>query len=349
LSATKGNMRVAVWYSNHDVRLEERPVPEIDAGELMVRVEASGICGSDVMEWYRLDRAPLILGHEISGQIIAVGEGVTRYQVGDRIAAAHHVPCNTCHYCLSGNHTVCDTLRRTNFDPGGFVEYLRLPAINVDRGVFVLPDGMSYEEGTFIEPIACILRGQRRAGIQPGDSVLVIGSGIAGLLHIMLARTMGAGKVIATDINEYRLEAARRFGADAVFSAEEDLPARLLQVNEGRLADRVLLCTGATSALDQALKSVDKGGTVLIFAPTGPGITVPISVNELFWRNDITITTSYAGSPADYQTALELIRAGALPVRQMITHRLSLAETGLGFKLVASARDSIKVIIEPQR
>ena len=342
-------MRVAVWYNNRDVRIEEMPVPQIGAGELLVRVEASGICGSDVMEWYRLDRAPLVLGHEIGGQLVAVGEGVERYREGDRVSAAHHVPCNTCHYCLSGHHTVCDTLRQTSFDPGGFAEYVRLPAINVDRGVFLLPAGVSYEEATFIEPLACVLRGQRKANVPPGSSVLVIGSGISGLLHVQLARALGAGRVIATDISDYRLEAAQRFGADAAIHAREDLPARLRQVNQGRLADLVIVCTGATSAIVQALQSVERGGTVLLFAPTDPGATIPVSINELFWRNDITLTTSYAGSPADYQTALELIGAGTVPVRQMITHRLSLDETGLGFQLVADARDSIKVIIEPQR
>ncbi len=338
-----------MWYNNRDVRIEEMPVPQIGPGELLVRIEASGICGSDVMEWYRLDRAPLVLGHEIGGQIVTVGEGVERYKEGDRVSAAHHVPCNTCHYCLSGHHTVCDTLRQTNFDPGGFAEYVRLPAINVDRGILLLPDEVSYEEATFIEPLACVMRGQRLAGIQPGNSVLVIGSGIAGLLHVMLARTLGAGRVIATDINDYRLEAAQRFGADAAIHAKEDLPARLRQVNLGRLADLVIVCTGATSAFTQALKSVERGGTILFFAPTDPGVTIPISINELFWRNDITLTTSYAGSPADHQAALELIRAGTTPVRQMITHRLGLAETGLGFQLVADAKDSIKVIIESQR
>ncbi len=342
-------MRVAMWYNNRDVRIEEMPVPLIGAGELLVRIEASGICGSDVMEWYRLDRAPLVLGHEIGGQIVAIGERVERYKEGDRVSAAHHVPCNTCHYCLSGHHTVCDTLRQTNFDPGGFAEYIRLPAINVDRGVFLLPDEVSYEEATFIEPLACVLRGQRLAGIQPGNSVLVIGSGITGLLHVMLARTLGAGRVIATDIKQYRLEEAQRFGADAAIHAEEDLPARLRQMNQGRLADLVIVCTSATSAFTQALKSVERGGTILFFAPTDPGVTIPISINELFWRNDVTLTTSYAGSPADHQTALELIRAGTTPVRRMITHRLGLAETGLGFQLVADAQDSIKVIIEPQR
>jgi len=147
-----------MWYNNQDVRLEEMPTPQIGPGELLVRVLASGICGSDVMEWYRLDRAPLVLGHEIAGDIVRVGQGVELYKDGARVSAATHVPCNTCHYCLSGHHTVCDTLRRTNFDPGGFAEYIRLPAINVDRGVFLLPDEVSDEEATFTEPLACVLR-----------------------------------------------------------------------------------------------------------------------------------------------------------------------------------------------
>jgi len=342
-------VRVAMYYNNRDVRLEEMPTPHIGPGELLMRVEASGICGSDVMEWYRLAKAPLVLGHEVAGVVVAVGEGVGRYREGDRISASHHVPCNTCRYCLSGHHTVCDTLRRTNFDPGGFAEYIRLPAINVDRGVYPLPEEVSFEEATFIEPLACVLRGQRLAGLQPGQSVLVMGSGIAGLLHVCLARALGAGRVVATDIVDYRLEAARRFGADVAFRAEQYRPARLREVNDGWLADLVVVCTGAESAIAQALQSVERGGTVLLFAPTEPGVTIPISVNDLFFRNDITLTTSYAGSPADHLTALELIRRGLVPVREMITHRLSLAETGLGFRLVAEAKESIKVIIEPQR
>jgi len=342
-------MRVAVWYNNRDVRVEERPVPRIGPGEMLVRIIASGICGSDVMEWYRLDRAPLILGHEIAGEIVGVGENVKNYKVGDRVAVAHHVPCNTCHYCLSGNHTVCDTLRRTNFDPGGFAEYVRLPAINVDRGVFPLPDDMSFEEATFIEPLACVLRGQRRANLQPGQSVLVIGSGISGLLHVQLAKALGAGRIAAVDINDYRLEAAKKFGADAVVNADEFSPDRMREVSGGWLADLVIVCTGAVTAVNQALKSVERGGTVLFFAPTAPGITIPISINDLFWRTDITLTTSYAGSPADYAAALQLIQSRRLPVREMITHRLGLAETGLGFRLVAGAQESLKVIIEPQR
>lgn len=342
-------MKVAKWYSNKDVRVEEMPVPKIGQGEALVRVEACGICGSDVMEWYRLDRAPLVLGHEIGGQIVGIGQGVEGYKVGDRITAAHHVPCNTCRYCLSGHHTVCDTLRQTNFDPGGLAEYLRLPAINVDRGVFLLPDGMSYEQATFIEPVACVLRGLRKAGFKPGMAVLVIGSGIAGLLFVQVARALGAGRITATDINDYRLEKARSFGAEATIRADAHVPARLRQSNDGWLADLVVVSTGAAPAQMQALKSVERGGTVLLFAPTNPGVTIPVSVNELFFRNDITVTTSYAGSPADYQTALELIRAGAIKTDEMITHRLPLGEVGRGFQLVAEAKNSIKVIVQPQK
>jgi L-iditol 2-dehydrogenase len=345
------NMRVAMYYSNKDVRLEEMPTPRIGAGEMLMRVEASGICGSDVMEWYRIHKVPLVLGHEVAGVVVAVGAGVSRFKIGDRIIAAHHVPCNTCHYCLSGNHTVCDTLRQTNFDPGGFAEYIRLPAINVDRGTFLLPDSVSFEEATFVEPVACVLRGQRKAGLKPGCCVLVLGSGIAGLLHIHLARALGAGRIVATDVIKHRLEAAKRFGADMAIDAKEDVPACVRKINDGRLADVVIVCAGAESAIAQALKSVERNGTVLFFAPTAPGLTFPLSINEVFWRNDVTLTTSYAGSPADHVTALELIRSGTLRVREMITHRLSLAETGLGFHMVTHPEEhnSIKVIIEPQR
>jgi len=342
-------VRIATYYSNQDVRLEEMLTPQIGSGEVLMRVEASGICGTDLLEWYRLHKAPLVLGHEVAGVVAAVGEGVKHYKVGDRICAAHHVPCNTCHYCLSGHHTVCDTLRQTNFDPGGFAEYLRLPSINVEQGIFPLTDAVSFEEATFVEPLACVLRGQRLAHLQSGQTILIIGSGIAGLLHIQLARTSGVGYIIATDIVDYRLEAARKFGADIVVHAEKFTPAYLRQAAGGRLADLVIICSGAASAISQALESVERGGTVLFFAPTEPGVSVPISVNDLFWRNEITLTSSYGGSPHDYAAALELIQAGKIRVLDMITHRLGLAETNLGFRLVARAHDSLKVIIEPQR
>ena len=341
-------MRVAMYYNNRDLRLEEIPTPRIGPGELLVKVLASGICGSDVMEWYRIKKAPRVLGHEIAGEIVEVGKGVDRYKISDRVFVSHHVPCNTCQYCLNGFHTLCDTLRRTNFDPGGFAEYLRVPRINVDQGVFVLPEEVSYEDGVFIEPLACVLRGQRLARFRPGQSVFVIGSGISGVLHIALARASGAGWILASDIDEYRLKAARQFGADEAILAKDVSPTEIREINKGRLADLVIVCAGTISAYIQALQSVDRGGSVLCFAPLEPGLNFVFPFFD-FWNDGISLLSTYGGSPFDITTAIEIIRAQRLPLREMITHRLPLQETGLGFQLVAEAKESIKVIIEPHR
>jgi L-iditol 2-dehydrogenase len=338
-----------MYYSNRDVRTEEAPKPKIGPGELLIRIEASGICGSDVMEWYRINRVPLVLGHEIAGTVEEVGAGVRNYKKGDRVACAHHVPCGKCRYCMFGHESVCDTLRKTNFDPGGFSEYARLPKINVDYGVFPLPDSVSFDEATFVEPVACVIRGQRLSGMMPGKSVLVVGSGIAGLLHIHLAKVKGAALVVSTDISDYRLQASGRFGADASINAKEYSADMLRGLNNGRLADLVIVSTGSPSAIEQALGSVERGGTILFFAPTDKDRKIQLSLNELFWRTEISLTSSYAGSPADYKEALDLIAGGKLKVSDMITHRLNLSEAALGFKLVAEARESIKVIIYPQK
>ena len=341
-------MRVAMYYNNNDVRLEEMPRPKVGPGEILVQILASGICGSDVMEWYRIRKAPLVLGHEIAGDVVEVGRGVERFQVGMRVTVSHHVPCNACRYCLAGNHCVCEPLHTTNFDPGGFAEFVRAPAVNVERGTFILPDELTYEEGTFVEPLGCVVRGLRQARLRPGQSVLILGSGISGLLQLMTARALGAGRIITTDINDYRLERALEFGAEAALRADEDVPARVRALNDGRLADLVIVCAGALGAFKQALTSVDRAGTVLCFAPTEPGVELPVPVND-FWRNGITLLPSYAAAPHDLEVALEMLRAGRVPVGELVTHRVGLAGTGEGFKLVAGAGRSVKVIIEPQR
>jgi L-iditol 2-dehydrogenase len=345
-------MRVGMYYNNRDVRVEEMPKPTIGPGEILVKVMASGICGSDVLEWYRVKKAPRVLGHEIAGEIVELGEGVDAYKVGQRVFVSHHIPCNTCHYCLKGYHTACETLHTTNFDPGGFSEYIRVPRLNVDRGVFVLPDEVTYEEGTFVEPLGCVLRGQRVVRFQPGDSVLILGTGISGLLHLLSARAMGAGRILATDINEYRLKAAKDMGAEAVLNvakgikSDDDVPAWVRGVNNNRLVDLVIVCTGALSAFKQALKSVDRGGTVMCFATTEPGVDIPVPMNE-FWRNEIKLMPSYGNAPLDAVVAIELIRSKRLPLEKMITHCLPLDKIALGFQLVAEASQSIKVIIQP--
>jgi len=339
-------MKVAMYYNNNDVRIEEMPVPSIGDNELLVKVKASGICGSDVMEWYRIKKAPRILGHEITGDIVEIGKNVKKYRIGDRVFVSHHVPCNTCRFCLNNQHTLCHTLHSTNFHPGGFAEYLRVPEINVDRGVFVLPKEMSYDEGVFIEPLACVVRGLKTAEMKPGQTVLVLGSGISGLLQIKLAKAWKAGKILATDVEEHRLKAAKKFGADAVIHAKDDVPEQVKKHNDGKLADLVILCTGAPSAVKQALKSVDSGGTILFFAPTEPGIEIPFPLFDL-WNKQIKMVSTYAGSPEDINIAIDLIKSKKVNVVDMISHKLPLSEAAKGFQLVAKAQESIKVILEP--
>lgn len=343
-------MRVLMYYSNKDVHLEEIPVPKIGPRELLLKVIASGICGSDVMEWYRRDKVPLVLGHETAGEVVEVGEGIERFSLGDRVVATHHVPCNTCHYCLNGHHTVCETLLRgTHFEPGGFAEYVRIPAINVDRGVFHIPGGVSYEEASFMEPLACVLRGQRNAGLKPGQSVLVMGAGISGLLHVSVARALGAGLVVAADTISFRLKKAEEMGAHLCLNADDDLIRALRKANEGRLADLVIICF--EGFIPMALKAVERGGTVLFFSGASEGAKIPTAINDLFWRTEITLTSTYAGAPYDCDMALKLIKAGTVPVTKTITHRLAMGEAFKGFQAVCSPteHECIKVIVEPQR
>jgi len=341
-------MKVAMYYNNNDVRIEEMPIPEINDNELLVKIRASGICGSDVMEWYRIKKAPRVLGHEITGDIVKVGKNVKKLKVGDRVFVTHHVPCNTCYYCLNDQHTLCKTLRSTNFYPGGFAQYLKVPEINVDRGTFLLPDEMGYGEGTFIEPLACTVRGFRVVDFKPKQTVLVLGSGIAGILNIKLAKAMGAGKIIATDIDKYRLDAAKKFGADFVINAEENVPEIVKKHNEGRLADLVILCAGAIPAVKQALESVELGGTILWFALPKPGDDFPIPLFDL-WNKQIKMVSTYASVEKDIVEAIELIRSKKVIVTDMITHKLPMKDTPKGFKLTAEAKDSMKIIIEPQK
>jgi L-iditol 2-dehydrogenase len=327
-------MRVITYYNNNDLRLEELPVPSISSGELLIEVFASGICGTDVMQWYRIKKAPRILGHEITGTIAESKSD--KYKAGQRVFVSHHVPCNKCKYCLAGNHTACDTLHKGNYIPGGYSEFIKVPKINVDFGVYPLPEDVSYQEGTMIEPLACVIRGQRVASVTKGQVVLILGSGVSGLLNIQLAKLKGA-KVIATDINEYRLSKARAFGADEVIEA-----GRVLNIK----ADRIIICTGAYRAVEQAFQSIDKSGVILFFAISDKDIIIP-AVD--FWRNEITVTASYGAAPVDLEESLGLISARKIDVKSLITHRLPLEEAKEGFRLVSSAKESLKVVLEPKQ
>lgn len=341
-------MKVAMYYNNNDVRIEEMPIPDISENELLVRVEASGICGSDVMEWYRVKKAPLVLGHEISGVIVESGKNVKTFKTGDRVFVTHHVPCNNCEYCKRGQHTLCKTLHNTRFYPGGFSQYLRVPEINVKFGTFKLPDEIGFDEGTFIEPLACVVRGFRIAGFKPGRSFLVVGSGVAGVLNIKMAKNLGAKKIFATDINDFRLDFAEKIGADVAINAKENVNEIIKQENNGELVDYVILCAGVPNAVKQALNSVAPGGTILFFAPTQPGVNIPFHLFDL-WNKQVSMFSTYAGAPDDIKEAIKLLKSKKIKVMDMITHRLPMDKTAEGFKLVAEAANSMKVIIYPQK
>ncbi|MFC1624523.1 zinc-binding dehydrogenase [Candidatus Omnitrophota bacterium] len=325
-------MKLAVYYNNNDIRIEEGPSPQIKEGEVLVKVKASGICGTDAMEWYRIKKAPRVLGHEAAGEI--VGSKSEKYKKGQRVFVSHHVPCNICRFCLGDNHTACSVLHEGNYDPGGYSEFIRVPKINVDRGIYVLPEGVSYEEGTMIEPLACAVRGQRVVNVKKDQTVLVLGSGVSGLLNIQLAKLKGA-KVIATDVNEYRLNKAKEFGADEAIDAAKDFDIR---------ADQIIICTGAFQAIQQAFKSIDRKGTILLFAVPSKNIEIP-TVD--FWRNEVTITSSYGAAPRDLEEALELIKDKKVNIRDMITHKLPLEEIQKGFKMISDAKESLKVVLLP--
>jgi len=326
-------MKVAKYYNNNDIRIEEIPKPQIGDGELLVKVIASGICGTDAMEWYRIKKAPRILGHEIAGDIVE--SKTDKYKVGMRVFVSHHVPCNNCKYCLNDNHTACDTLHNGNYDPGGYSEFIRVPKINVDNGVYVLSDNVSYNEGTMIEPLACVVRAQRVIGIKEGQTVLILGSGVSGLMNIQMAKLKGA-EVIATDIDAYRLKKAKEFGADKIFNAKLKLDFK---------TDRIIICTGAASAAVQAFDCVDKKGTILFFAIPQEDVKIPIVD---FWRNEITVSSSYGAAPRDLEEALDLIAKKKIDVGAMITHELPLDDIQEGFRLVSQAKESLKVVIQFQ-
>ncbi len=348
-------MKIARYYNNNDVREDEMAKPTIGQGEILVKVKRSGICGSDILEYYRFAKMQklgvksLILGHEIAGDIVEKDETVKHLKVGDRVFVSHHVPCFECHYCKQGHETACNLLHNTNFDPGGFAEFVRIPKINIEKkGVYVLDPSVSYEEAVFIEPLGCVCRAQRLANMKKGLTVLILGCGTSGLLHIQLAKLRGAKKVIATDINEYRMQKAKEFGADEVFNASSDIAAKIKEINKFRLADIVIVSTGATSAAKQALECAASGSTIVYFAVPGPGINLEVPINN-YWRKEIKIMTSYGAAPQDLDEAYNWIISKRINVVGLITHRFPLSKAKEAFKVVCEAGNSLKVILEPSR
>ena len=334
-------MNVAEYHSNEDIRIKQIAKPSISENEILVSMKACGICGTDVMEWYRKKSAPRILGHEMSGQVVEIGSNVNTVKKNDRVFVSHHVPCFDCHYCRKGNYSACNSLHRGNFYPGGFADYIRIPENNVKFGTFVLPENMSYEEASMIEPMACAVAGQKMIKLMKAETVIILGSGISGLTHIQLSKNVGS-KVIATDVSKYRLEQSKKFGADHSYHANDLNIERIKKINHGRLADKVIVCTVNESAIQNAFEYVDKKGSVLFFAVPSENINIP---SIKLWRNEISIFFSYGAAPDEIKETLRLVDDKKIDLKSMITHNLPLSKIAEGFKLVSDANESMKVVV----
>ena len=447
-------MRVAKLYSFNDIRIEDMPVPEIGPGDALIKTRASGICSGDVMPWYIEKKAPLVLGHEPAGEIVELGSslvtGHPSLSVGDRVFTHHHASCLTCRYCRRGDHVQCETWKNTKIIPGGISEYILIPEINLKNDTLKLPDSMSFEDGTLVEPTACVLKGLKRAGLKftphpnplpqgereqsdsslpqgereqsgafplqedreqagpsfpqddredinpiypplnlrggkeglssfvdgnqtnvpsiggnspyyfpsleergvgEGDAflsdrtILVIGLGVMGQLNILLAKRFGAGRIIGADMVQYRLKKAREFGADDVIDvSKESLIDSIRKITNGEMADLVIVGPNSVEAMQEGISAAGAGGTVLLFTPAKPGEKLTIDPNNLYFK-DIKIITSYSCGPAETAEALKLIEEGVVSAEKLVTHRFPIEKTAEAFRVVAEAKDSLKVAI----
>ena len=341
-------MKIAKLYKFGDIRIEFISDPEPGPTDAVVKVKACGICSGDVMPWYIEKKAPLVLGHEISGEIVKIGEKVkknTPLKEGDRVAVHHHAPCMKCFYCLRGDYVQCDTWKSSKIYPGGISEYILLPEVILTNDTLKLPENVSFEQGAMVEPVACVVKSLKRASIKKGDTILIIGLGVMGQIHIMLAKQFGAGKVIGADMVDFRLKKALEAGADAVIDvSKENIYERMFSLTDGLMAQTVIVGPGNSDVIRESLKLVSRGGSLVIFTPTPPEQKLFLSVNDLYFK-DINIVTSYSCGPDDTKRALDFIANGLVDVNLLITHRFSIYDTKKGYDITASAKDSLKCMI----
>jgi L-iditol 2-dehydrogenase len=345
-------MRAAVLRGRGELVVEEWPIPAIGSGELLLRLRGCGLCGSDIAKVAAADLppsaadapvgradAPVVLGHEVVGEVVHVGPGVAGFTGGDRVVAAHHVPCGTCHFCRRDSSSMCRAFKASNLDPGGFSQYVRLPGPNVRHATFRIPDHLSDEEASFVEPLACCLRAMRRGRITAGDTVVVAGLGSIGLLFIQLVARAGA-TAVGLDPLPDRAGRARALGAHAV-TGPEAATGLARDLTDGRGADQVIVTGGGAAVLPWAAATVRDGATIHFFA--GGAGALPIDLDQLY-RRELTVMTTYSSSPAELAAAFELIAARKIAVAGLVTHRVSLERLAEAIELVRR-RQALKVYV----
>jgi L-iditol 2-dehydrogenase len=343
-------VRAVIYHAYDDIRVENRPVPTIADTELLVRVHGCGLCGSDILKIVKQAAPPVILGHELTGTIVECGKAVSNFSVGQRVIVAHHVPCGECHYCRHGNYSMCAAFKASNIDPCGFAEYIRVPARHVRHTTLLLPDSLSAEEGSFVEPLACCVRAVRRTPLVEGDSVVVMGLGSVGLLMLQAVKAISAAndrpvRVYGVDLLPERLRLARDLGADDAFLAspeEQGLRSAIDAYTDGRGADAIILAAPGQRPFMQALAAARRGGTLNIFAAHAGA--VPVDLEHLYLQ-EVTITSTYSSSPEELRIALDLLASRKVRVDSLISHRLPLEQFAEGVRLMRE-REALKVYFE---
>jgi len=340
-------MKAAVYYNNQDIRIEERAVPRIGPGELLVQVVANGLCGGEALEWYHTRSAPKVMGHEPAGVVVQVGAGVRGFQEGDRVFVNHHVGRIQSHLALRGHFTRDPFYKGSNLDPGAACQYFRAPAVNVATDTHILPDNVSFEEATVIEPWGCVTGGLKVAGIQPGDSVAVVGCGFMGMGFIHLAPLFGAGSIFALDLSDWRLEKARELGATHTINPQrENAVEKLFDLTHGQGADTVVVTAPSVQAWQQAYELVGTGGTLHFGAPPPGDQSWTLNPEKLYF-SEVTFTSKYSADHHDTYQVLRWLEAKRIQPELTFTHRFLLEDMRQAFDLLLQADRSLKSIIYP--
>lgn len=343
-------MKASVCYKQNDLRTEDLPIPEISDNEVLIKMLACGLCGTDIQK-IRGDSVnkPTVLGHEVVGEIVKKGKNVSKFEIGDRVITAIHVPCFTCHYCNKGHYTICEQFRTNNIDPGGFAEFIRIPELHLNHLTHKVSNNVTDEEATLIEPIACCLHGLKQADIRPNDSVLIMGAGTIGILHAQLAKIKGANKVIVSDMSEFKLQKALKVGCDyAINIKEKNIIDEVNKITDGQGVDVIVIAAGVSSLVADAVNMVRRAGKIIVFSGFDKNKLVTLDVSR-FFKDEISIIGTYSVTPYEFPEALDLLEKRKLNTEEMITHVYPLNKLSEAIDISTNPEQPVlKVIIKAE-
>ena len=341
-------MKAVFVKGKNAVSIDDVATPKLGDGDVLIKMRACGLCGSDLEKVHgQYGMSSSGLGHEPSGEIINIGKYVKDFALGDRVFIHHHVSCYSCYYCRHGDYTMCTMYQKSKIDPCGLSEEFLVPEWNLSRGGLIkLPDSVTFDEASLIEPLACCIRAINKCNFQKCDDIAVFGAGPAGMLHVTLAKALGAGKIIVLDINDFRVDFAKKYDNVQAFNSmiESNLIKKIQNVTGYRGVDISIVATGSAKALEQSFDVTRKAGKVMLFGVPSKGSEIPVNVNKLY-ANEQSIIPTYAASEIETNLALKLIVEKRLDVKSLITHRFDIKNTDDAIRCADEAKDSMKVIV----